>query len=65
MRVIFGWQQLSRMGLVACLNFIQYRGAVGKRARAGATLLGDPDWHRERIARLLGIGCADRAGLEA
>jgi len=60
----------------AAAESIQVHGGVGfsweydchlyfKRARAGGTLLGDPDWHRERIASLLGIGCADRAGLEA
>lgn len=66
----------SESFFTAAAESIQVHGGVGfsweydchlyfKRARAGATLLGDPDWHRERIARLLGIGCPDRAGLEA
>ena len=46
---------------------IQLHGGIGftwehdahlyfKRARANLTLLGTPDWHRERIARLIGLG---------
>jgi alkylation response protein AidB-like acyl-CoA dehydrogenase len=27
-----------------------------KRARASSTLLGSPSWHRERIARQIGLG---------
>jgi alkylation response protein AidB-like acyl-CoA dehydrogenase len=45
---------------------LQIHGGVGftweydvhlyfKRARAGGSLLGDPAWHRERVARHLGL----------
>jgi alkylation response protein AidB-like acyl-CoA dehydrogenase len=50
-------------------NAIQLHGGVGftwehdvqlyfKRARASATLLGSPAWHRERLMRVLGFGAA-------
>lgn len=50
-------------------NAIQLHGGVGftwdhdahlyfKRARACSTLLGSPAWHRERLARLIGLGAA-------
>jgi alkylation response protein AidB-like acyl-CoA dehydrogenase len=46
---------------------IQLHGGIGftwehnahlyfKRARASSTLLGSPSWHRERIARQIGLG---------
>jgi alkylation response protein AidB-like acyl-CoA dehydrogenase len=48
-------------------NAIQLHGGIGftwehdvhlyfKRARACSTLLGSPAWHRERLARLIGLG---------
>lgn len=48
-------------------NAIQLHGGIGftwehdahlyfKRARAASTLLGTPAWHRERLARLVGLG---------
>jgi alkylation response protein AidB-like acyl-CoA dehydrogenase len=48
---------------------IQLHGGIGftwehdahlyfKRARASSTLLGSPAWHRERIARLIGLGAS-------
>jgi alkylation response protein AidB-like acyl-CoA dehydrogenase len=48
-------------------NAIQLHGGIGftwehdahlyfKRARACSTLLGSPAWHRERLARLMGLG---------
>jgi alkylation response protein AidB-like acyl-CoA dehydrogenase len=48
-------------------NMIQLHGGIGftwehdahlyfKRARANASLLGSPDWHREQVAALIGLG---------
>lgn len=50
-------------------NAIQLHGGIGftwehdahlyfKRARAASTLLGSPAWHREHLARLMGLGDA-------
>jgi alkylation response protein AidB-like acyl-CoA dehydrogenase len=51
----------------AAADALQIHGGVGftweydvhlhlKRARAGEGFLGEPAWHRERVARRLGLG---------